>query len=57
MTRLEKWYAILAHAKAIADYAEAQTIHGDRPESPEDRVVYRANRIVALGESLDGGGE
>lgn len=57
-TRLEKWYAIAAHAKAIAEYAEDQTAHGTtKTNNSADRVAARAERISNLAHMIVVGDE
>jgi hypothetical protein len=54
LNRLEKWYAIRDHAKAIIEYANAQTAPGESP-AVDDRVAYRAERIRQIALTMSDG--
>lgn len=52
MTTLEKWIVIQVHARAILDYANAQTRAGKKPSDSHSRVDYRAKRIQAIANDI-----
>lgn len=52
MTKVEKWYAIKAHAEAILKYAERQTSYEAKPQDDWERVAYRARRIKIVADMI-----
>lgn len=54
LSRLEKWYAIRDHAKAIVEYADEQTSPG-ATNAVDDRVAYRAERIRLIAMTIGDG--